>query len=77
MKCCNKPKSERPDDCIPIPVPRDDPFWSTKTGINTTCMELRRSMAVDENQCGMFEPNNVYVEAISFPKTDIVTVREL
>ena len=52
MKCCPKAKEDRPDDCIPIPVPRDDPFWSDKRGLNRRCMELRRSMAVDQDQCG-------------------------
>ena len=52
MKCCPKAKEDRPDDCIPIPVPRDDPFWSDKRGLNRTCMELRRAMAVDQEQCG-------------------------
>ena len=48
MKCCDKPEWQRPDDCIPIPIPEDDPFWAATY---KTCMELRRSMAIEPGQC--------------------------
>lgn len=49
VTCCDKPVSSRSENCIPISIPKDDPFWGPK---GKTCMELRRSKAIKAGQCG-------------------------
>ncbi|KAF6034053.1 hypothetical protein EB796_007635 [Bugula neritina] len=49
MNCCNQPAGNRHEDCIPISVPPTDYFYGPR---ETTCLELRRSMAIKPGQCG-------------------------
>lgn len=49
FKCCNVPKDERHPDCLPIPIPSDDPLFNG----TQNCMEFVRSSPTPRPACSL------------------------